>query len=428
MRVSYYLGGSLKESVWGNFVLRLTLILCRKVSALSGISSQLALRRVRLSTISVPLGTRRNIWGEQTRQRSAWAEAGSELVAGGGHVPGVLLGVGQRVEPPRLLGASPASAGPRNISQACGRRAEGTFSGFFVQPCTGPSRGPPRRLAVDNICYLRRVSRGLRWSYGDSPLLGDRSFRDALFDRRAVETSQAGDRRAVVSFQGSVDRNQEGIRSGASIPSKSHPEGERWRALRNCCRALLNSCRCRPPAADCDCMFTARMTQMVLAPGTGRSVAPGLGLCHFRWPCTCWSLAPTTPARSITCGKTCIGPPGCTPPKILQEAFKKKKAPRRPRRQQDIPLIFVNVNPAQATAEAPKNAKYYSDKNSRAANPEPDKITEIPKIDGKQTEVVKTETIPRPEVHPAAALAAPRSSPRNRSRKSSPSRPTLPAI
>ena len=87
-------------------------------------------------------------------------------------------------------------------------------------------------------------------------------------------------------------------------------------------------------------------------------------------------------------------------PKILQEAFKPKQSPPPPPRQQDIPLIFVNVNPAQATAEAPKNAKYYSDKNSRAANPEPDKITEIPKIDGKQTEVVKTEEIPRQKFTP----------------------------
>ena len=87
-------------------------------------------------------------------------------------------------------------------------------------------------------------------------------------------------------------------------------------------------------------------------------------------------------------------------PRILQEAFRPKQSPPPPPRQQDIPLIFVNVNPAQATAEAPKNAKYYSDKNSRAANPEPDKITEIPKIDGKQTEVVKTEEIPRQKFTP----------------------------
>jgi outer membrane biosynthesis protein TonB len=63
-------------------------------------------------------------------------------------------------------------------------------------------------------------------------------------------------------------------------------------------------------------------------------------------------------------------------------------------------LIFVNVNPAQATADAPKDAKYYSDKNSRAANPEPDRITEAPKINGKQTEVVKTEDIPREKFTP----------------------------
>ncbi len=62
--------------------------------------------------------------------------------------------------------------------------------------------------------------------------------------------------------------------------------------------------------------------------------------------------------------------------------------------------MFVNVSPAQATAEPPKEAKYYSDKNSRAANPTADKITEIPKIDGKRTEVVKTEDVPREKFTP----------------------------
>ena len=88
------------------------------------------------------------------------------------------------------------------------------------------------------------------------------------------------------------------------------------------------------------------------------------------------------------------------PPKILTELLVKKKENPPPPQRQEIPLMFVNVNPAQATAEPPKDAKYYSDKNSRAANPEPDKITEIPKIDGKQTEVVKTETVPREKFTP----------------------------
>jgi hypothetical protein len=88
------------------------------------------------------------------------------------------------------------------------------------------------------------------------------------------------------------------------------------------------------------------------------------------------------------------------PPKILTDLIKKKPNPPPPQPQQEIPLIFVNVNPAQATADAPKDAKYYSDKNARAANPEPDKITEVPKIDGKQTQVVKTEDIPREKFTP----------------------------
>jgi hypothetical protein len=59
------------------------------------------------------------------------------------------------------------------------------------------------------------------------------------------------------------------------------------------------------------------------------------------------------------------------------------------------PLVFVDVNPEQATTEVPKNTKYYSNKNSRAANPTPDD-TDTVKFTGKQTEMVKTENVPRP--------------------------------
>jgi outer membrane biosynthesis protein TonB len=85
---------------------------------------------------------------------------------------------------------------------------------------------------------------------------------------------------------------------------------------------------------------------------------------------------------------------------MLTELLKKKDSQPPPPQRQDIPLIFVNVSPAQATAEPPDNAKFYSDKNSRAANPEADKITDTPKITGKQTEVVKTEDIPREKFTP----------------------------
>jgi hypothetical protein len=57
-------------------------------------------------------------------------------------------------------------------------------------------------------------------------------------------------------------------------------------------------------------------------------------------------------------------------------------------------LTFVEV--AQPTAEAPQNTKYYSSQNSRAASQtKGDK--DVPQLNGKQTEVVKTENVPRPD-------------------------------
>jgi len=58
-------------------------------------------------------------------------------------------------------------------------------------------------------------------------------------------------------------------------------------------------------------------------------------------------------------------------------------------------LTFVDVPPSQAAAEAPKNAKYYSNQNSRAANPEANRDAQIPEIKGTQTDVAKTEDAPR---------------------------------
>lgn len=63
--------------------------------------------------------------------------------------------------------------------------------------------------------------------------------------------------------------------------------------------------------------------------------------------------------------------------------------------QREIPLVFINVNPEHAAAEPPKDTKYYSSHNSRAANPEADRNTDMPKITGTQTQVAKTEDVPR---------------------------------
>src|SRR5690242_10033650 len=57
---------------------------------------------------------------------------------------------------------------------------------------------------------------------------------------------------------------------------------------------------------------------------------------------------------------------------ILKTAQPKPPPPR------ELPLMFVDVNPAIATPDPPEKAKYYSDKNSVAANPEPKLNTDTP--------------------------------------------------
>jgi hypothetical protein len=57
------------------------------------------------------------------------------------------------------------------------------------------------------------------------------------------------------------------------------------------------------------------------------------------------------------------------------------------------PDIFVDVS--HADADAPAKPKYYSNKNSHAANPDV-ALANVPKINGRQTDVPKTEDVPKP--------------------------------
>jgi outer membrane biosynthesis protein TonB len=76
-----------------------------------------------------------------------------------------------------------------------------------------------------------------------------------------------------------------------------------------------------------------------------------------------------------------------------------KKIP--PLVQETEPNIFLDVDPDQATPDAPKDTKYYSSKNSRAGNPDEDKNSNQPKLNGKQTDVPKTKDVPpTPKVKP----------------------------
>src|SRR4051812_16633730 len=73
----------------------------------------------------------------------------------------------------------------------------------------------------------------------------------------------------------------------------------------------------------------------------------------------------------------------------------------------EVPLTFVDVSSAQATPEPPRTSPYYSDKNSKAANPDTKADTDTPKIEGHQTDIVKTEDVAREKMFPLQPAAPP---------------------
>mgnify|MGYP002632043876 CR=1 FL=1 len=89
------------------------------------------------------------------------------------------------------------------------------------------------------------------------------------------------------------------------------------------------------------------------------------------------------------------------PPELLKLAALRQPAVELPMPQ----LTFVDVDPAQAS-EPPKQAKLYSSVSTRAANPEAKIESNVPKIDGKQTEMMKVRDVPKP-LPPASLPPAP---------------------
>jgi outer membrane biosynthesis protein TonB len=101
-------------------------------------------------------------------------------------------------------------------------------------------------------------------------------------------------------------------------------------------------------------------------------------------------------------------------PAWLQRAQQKLAPPLKPIQQvaQEPPLLFVEVNPA-INVEPPKQAKHYSDKNSRAANPDADVDSATPKISGAQTVVARTEdsVASKPQPQPLQPSPTPQTEP-----------------
>jgi len=93
--------------------------------------------------------------------------------------------------------------------------------------------------------------------------------------------------------------------------------------------------------------------------------------------------------------------------KALAQNLRKQEEQRQNRLQEELPLVFVEVNPVQATPEPPKKPKFYSNQNSVAANKQPEPETGTPKIEGKRPELVKTEDVPREKFVPLQPAPAP---------------------
>jgi hypothetical protein len=81
-----------------------------------------------------------------------------------------------------------------------------------------------------------------------------------------------------------------------------------------------------------------------------------------------------------------------------------------PAAKREVPLVFVEVDPALAAVEPPRETKNYSTHNSLAANPQP-KNLDLPKIDGAQKNVLRTADIPKPQPQPLQPAPTPESKP-----------------
>ncbi len=91
-------------------------------------------------------------------------------------------------------------------------------------------------------------------------------------------------------------------------------------------------------------------------------------------------------------------------PEWLTKLTRKLATPANARQKQavqerSIPLTFVEVDPETVTSEAPDNAKYYSSKNSKAANPDPKEQLKV-NVDGKQEQVVRLMDNEKPKQVP----------------------------
>src|ERR1043166_4924177 len=82
--------------------------------------------------------------------------------------------------------------------------------------------------------------------------------------------------------------------------------------------------------------------------------------------------------------------------------------------QRPMPMLFVDVNPATATEDSPKDTKYYSSANTRAANPDPKLDSKVPEITGAQTKMIRLQDVPKEKAFPLQPAPKPAPEPKTK--------------
>ena len=162
------------------------------------------------------------------------------------------------------------------------------------------------------------------------------------------------------------------------------------------------------------------VTERRLVTAFGISVAAHLVLFGFV------RLAPAMASRMFAPVIAAVMPARSAAALKAEEARKaleaKKEAERQARKEAQQPaLTFVDVDPALAVLDAPKTPKYYSSKSTVAANPDFQKTTAAPKLDGNQVHVPRLADVPR--VQPKPLQPSPRPEPPEESARPVPETP-----
>jgi hypothetical protein len=102
-----------------------------------------------------------------------------------------------------------------------------------------------------------------------------------------------------------------------------------------------------------------------------------------------------------------------------------KHTPQPPPAQREPPLMFVEVNPALAVPEPPKNAKYYAAQSTRAANPDAEHETDAPQISGEQERIMRTENTQLSKAQPLQPAPVPAPDKNSANQEEAKPKPTL---